>query len=64
MTCPCSLGKPECDCGLQYSPAGRVLIPGADATPHADKDLRWLSWVFTAVILGVGMAAVFWPGRA
>lgn len=61
MTCHCSLGRSECDCGL-YTPAGRPLVPGQNCAPHADKDLRWLSRFFTAVIVAGGVAAIFWPG--
>lgn len=63
MTCHCSLGRDRCNCGLaDYQPAGRPLVPGQNCTPHADKDLRWLSWFFTAVIVAGGVAAIFWPG--
>lgn len=61
MTCPCTLGRGHCNCGLEYQPAGRPLIPGQDATPHDGKDYAWLNKFFTGIVAGIVMAAIFWP---
>jgi len=58
MKCDCSLGLEACNC-CGFTPVGRPLIPGQDATPHEGKDYGWLNWLATVVVLGVAAAAVF-----
>lgn len=43
---------------IGYIPAGRPLVPGQDATPHAGKDLRFLAMFAIGFTVGIVVGAV------
>ena len=46
-------------CPSRFIPAGRPLIPGQDATPHAGKCFRGLVWAVLIVLAAWGAAITF-----
>ena len=65
MTCPCSLGKPECNCAGRPS-AEQIKFSTDFAELEGERSRRvdfWVNWLIFAAVIGIAGAEVFWPGR-